>query len=56
LERAAALKIPILYGGAVEVSNARKLIVDGDVTGLLVGHASDEIDSFLGIVKAVSKK
>jgi len=56
MERAAALKVPILYGGAVEASNARELLDEGDVEGLLVGHASASLESFVEILKAVSKK
>lgn len=56
MERAAALKVPILYGGAVEAQNARALLKEGDVSGLLVGHASASLDSFAEILKAVSKK
>ena len=56
MERAAALKVPILYGGAVEASNARALLHEGDVQGLLVGHASAELDSFVEILKSVSTK
>ena len=55
MERAAALKVPILYGGAVEASNARELLVEGDVQGLLVGHASSSLDSFTEILKAVCR-
>ncbi len=56
MERTAALKVPILYGGAVEASNARELLDEGDVNGLLVGHASASLDSFTEILKAVSKQ
>lgn len=55
MERAAALKVPILYGGAVEASNARELLEEGDVNGLLVGHASASLESFVEILKAVKK-
>jgi triosephosphate isomerase len=55
MERASALKVPILYGGAVEADNARELLIEGDVQGLLVGHASASLESFTGIVKAVQK-
>lgn len=55
LGRTAALKIPILYGGSVEPENARTLIVEGDINGLLVGHASVELDSFLQILSACKK-
>jgi triosephosphate isomerase (TIM) len=56
MDRAAALKVPILYGGAVEASNARELLEEGDVSGLLVGHASAELESFTHILQEVSKK
>ncbi len=56
MERSAALKVPILYGGAVEASNARTLLQEGDVQGLLVGHASAQLDSFIEILKSVSHK
>jgi len=55
MDRAAALKVPILYGGAVEASNARALLDEGDVQGLLVGHASASLDSFTEILKAIKK-
>ncbi len=51
--RTAAMRIPILYGGSVEPSNARSLIDEGDINGFLVGHASADIDSFVEILKAV---
>ena len=51
-DRTAALKVPILYGGSVEPSNAGSLIEESDVNGFLVGHASTEVDSFVEILKA----
>ena len=51
-DRTAALKVPILYGGSVEPSNAGSLIEEGDINGFLVGHASTEVDSFVEILKA----
>lgn len=55
LTRPVALKVPILYGAAVEAENASALIVGSGVAGLLVGHASAGIDSFLNILKACKK-
>lgn len=55
LSRQAALRTPILYGGAVEPENAHAFITDGDVAGLLVGHASASPDSFLDILNACKK-
>ena len=55
LGRAAARKIPILYGGAVEPANAERLLAEGGVAGFLVGHASADADSFIKILKACKK-
>lgn len=53
LDREAALKVPILYGGSVEAQNAASLIKEGGVNGLLVGRASAGVDSFIEIIQAV---
>ncbi len=52
LGRTVALKVPILYGGSVEPANAASLIKSSGASGLLVGHASAEVDSFIEILKA----
>lgn len=52
LDRRAALRVPILYGGSVEPQNAEALIKEGGVNGFLVGHASANIDTFFEILKA----
>ena len=46
-ERAAP--VPILYGGSVNISNAKSLLGAPGVDGLLVGGASLEVDSWLAI-------
>ncbi len=51
--REPALKVPILYGGSVEDTNAQELLKDGGVGGFLVGHASTDVDSFLNILKSI---
>lgn len=53
LGREAANKVPILYGGSVDAGNAKALVAEGGVAGLLVGRASADIDSFIEILKAV---
>ncbi len=53
LGREAVSRVPILYGGSVEPSNAQALIKEGGINGFLVGHASANIDSFIEILKAV---
>ena len=44
-----AKTLPILYGGSVKVDNARQLLAMADIDGVLVGGASLNVDSFLGI-------
>lgn len=44
----------ILYGGSVKPGNAAELIAAGDVDGFLVGGASLDPTSFLGIVRAAA--
>lgn len=53
LGRDAVAKVPILYGGSVDAGNARALLEQGGINGLLVGRASTSIDSFIEILKAV---
>lgn len=43
----------ILYGGAVEASNARVLAEGTGIHGLLVGHASTDAKTFTALVKAL---
>ena len=47
-------KTLVLYGGAVEVSNARILSASSNIDGFLVGHISSEPTSFTGLAKALS--
>ena len=44
----------ILYGGAVEATNARALATGTGISGVLVGHASTDAKSFTALVKALS--
>ena len=53
LGREVGVKVPILYGGSVEGSNAKELLVSGGVGGFLVGHASTEVGSFIEILTAI---
>lgn len=43
--------LPILYGGSVKVDNAARLFEMPDIDGALVGGASLQADSFMGIAK-----
>jgi triosephosphate isomerase len=48
----AAERIRILYGGSVKPENAKELMSQPDVDGVLVGGASLEASSFLAIAAA----
>jgi triosephosphate isomerase len=50
----AGLRVPVLYGGSVEPSNAAALMESG-VNGFLVGHESAQIEPFMEILKACRK-
>jgi triosephosphate isomerase len=45
-------KLRILYGGSVKPQNAGGLLGEEEIDGALVGGASLELDSFLGIARA----
>lgn len=45
--------ITILYGGSVKPSNAKELFSEEDIDGALVGGASLNAESFVGIIKAI---
>ena len=47
-----AQEIRILYGGSVKPDNARELMAQADVDGLLVGGASLKADDFVKIIQA----
>jgi triosephosphate isomerase len=48
------LDAPVLYGGSVKPENAAELLAQPAVDGALVGGASLEVDSFVGICRAAS--
>lgn len=47
----AAERIRILYGGSVKPSNIAEFMAESEIDGALVGGASLQADSFVGIVK-----
>jgi len=47
----AAQNVRILYGGSVKPDNTKGLMSQADVDGALIGGASLDVESFLGIVK-----
>ena len=48
--------IPILYGGSVKPDNARQLMTQDDIDGVLVGGASLDPQSYAAIVKHSTEK
>jgi len=49
----AAAAVPLLYGGSVKPENAAELLAQPDIDGVLVGGASLEGPSFLGIARGI---
>lgn len=47
-------KTKILYGGSVSEENARSMLRDGDVVGLLVGHVSVDIERFTKLIQSLA--
>jgi triosephosphate isomerase (TIM) len=47
-----AMETKFLYGGSVDFSNARAIMIDGDVDGFLVGRASLDADTFVRIIES----
>jgi triosephosphate isomerase len=45
------LRTPVLYGGSVNFENAQKILVDGEVSGLLIGRQSLETEGFGAIIE-----
>lgn len=45
-------KTPILYGGSVKAANAKDILQQADIDGVLVGGASLKVDEFSQIIKA----
>lgn len=49
-----AFKVKLLYGGSVDYTNAKELVSEGEVDGLLIGRASLDPKSFIEIIKEVN--
>ncbi|MEI8337758.1 MAG: triose-phosphate isomerase [bacterium] len=47
------IKIPILYGGSVNVKNAKDIVIQGEVDGLLIGKVSLNAKEFIQIVSSI---
>jgi len=53
--RKAAMDVPILYGGSVDVDNCREIIRHGETDGLLIGRASLNQFVLADILKVLNK-
>ena len=47
------LNIPVLYGGSVNPSNSKDILISEFVDGVLVGGASTKIDQIVGILNSI---
>jgi triosephosphate isomerase len=50
-----AMRVPVLYGGSVNFENAQPILLDGEVSGLLVGRQSLDIVEFPKIIEYANK-
>lgn len=50
------LKIPIIYGGSVDVKNAAEIISKSDIDGLLIGRTSLDVSKFLEMIKKIDSR
>jgi len=48
------LKAKILYGGSIDETNAREMVTEGDVQGLLIGRASTDVQRFPILIKTLA--
>jgi triosephosphate isomerase len=48
------MKAKILYGGSIDETNAREMLVEGDVQGLLVGRASTDAERFTTLIRSLA--
>lgn len=49
------MNVKILYGGAIDETNAVLMLRDGDVDGLLVGRASVQAPRFKALIEAIAE-
>jgi triosephosphate isomerase len=49
------MSVKIIYGGAVNETNAVPMLKDGDVVGLLPGHVSVDAERFTLLLKTIQK-
>jgi len=49
-------RMPILYGGSVNIENAPHFVRKLDIDGLFIGRAAWDVDSFIQIIEVIQKK
>ena len=50
-----AQRIPLLYGGSVNLDNAQTLIAQPNIDGLFVGRTAWQADGFARLIELVSE-
>lgn len=48
------MKVKILYGGAIDETNAAEMLRDGDVAGFVLGRASEEPHKFTALMHSIA--
>jgi triosephosphate isomerase len=48
------MNVKILYGGAIDETNAADMLLNGDVTGFVLGRASEEPHKFTGLMQSIA--
>ena len=48
------MRAKILYGGSIDEGNAREMVTEGDVQGLLVGRASADAERFTTLIRSLA--
>ena len=46
-------KIPVIYGGSVTESNAKKFVADKSISGLLIGKSSADAKTFVNLLESL---
>jgi triosephosphate isomerase len=51
--REKAIKIPVLYGGAVNKTNAKQIVDEAKVDGFIIGRESLDASNFIDLIKSI---
>ncbi len=48
-------KIKIIYGGSININNAKNIIQNEEIQGLLIGSSSLDINNFINIINSINE-